>query len=255
LSVSGNEIKKYAFRPLIPDVRFLRFNIKEDLSQITNRTAGVIIETIQGDAGVRIPDKSYLEMLRQRCNETGAMLIFDEIQTGIGRTGRMFAFEHFDVIPDILTLAKALGGGLPLGAFISSKPHMAKLTNDPMLGHITTFGGNPVSCAASLAVLETIETEGLLEQVEDKGRYFESRLIHPRIKEIRRKGLMFAIEFSTPEEVYQMVQLGIERGIICFWFLSTPNSFRLAPPLNISKEDMDFACDTILECAELITKR
>ena len=169
LSVSGNEIKKYAFRPLIPDVRFLRYNNKEELPQITTNTAGVIIETIQGDAGVRIPDPDYLTMLRRRCDETGTLLIFDEIQTGIGRTGKMFAFEHFGVVPDILTLAKALGGGLPLGAFISSQDHMQKLTHEHMLGHITTFGGNPVSCAAALAVLETIEEENLLDAVEEKG--------------------------------------------------------------------------------------
>ncbi len=253
LSVSGNEVKKYAFRPLIPDVRFLRYNVMEDLSQITSNTAGVIIETIQGDAGVRIPDKEYLEQLRRRCDETGALLIFDEIQTGIGRTGKMFAFEHYGVVPDILTLAKALGGGMPLGAFISSKDHMAQLTHNPMLGHITTFGGNPVSCAAALAVLETIEDEKLLDEVEEKGAYMESKLSHPRIKEIRRKGLMFAVEFDSEEEVYQMVQLGLERGIICFWFLSTPNSFRLAPPLNISKAEMDIACETILECATQVT--
>ena len=245
LSVSGNEIKKYAFRPLLPDVRFLHFRDTNDLAQITERTACVIVEPIQGDAGVRIPDNDYMLALRQRCTETGALLIFDEIQTGIGRTGKMFAFEHYTVVPDILTSAKALGGGLPLGTFISSLDIMKSLTHDPMLGHITTFGGNPVSCAAALATLEAIEEEGLLNEVEAKGRKIESLLQHSRIKEVRRKGLMFAFEFETTEEVADIVAYCLKQGVICFWFLSCPNSFRLAPPLNISHEDIEKACKVI----------
>ncbi|MCA6074851.1 aspartate aminotransferase family protein [Fulvivirga sedimenti] len=246
LSVSGNEYKKFAFRPLLPDVRFLTFNKVEDLDKITRKTAAVIIETIQGDAGVRIPDLTFLQALRQRCDETGAILIFDEIQTGIGRTGKLFAFEHYGIIPDILTTAKALGGGLPLGAFIASYDMMQTLTHDPMLGHITTFGGNPVSCAASLATLNVVDQ--VLPQAEEKGKLFESLLQHPRVKEIRRKGLMFAIEFNTPDEVYQIVRLGIEKGIICFWFLSNPNSFRIAPPLTITDSEIREACRRIQEC-------
>ncbi|MEM9391053.1 MAG: aspartate aminotransferase family protein [Bacteroidota bacterium] len=245
LSVSGNEVKKYAYRPLLPDVRFLTFNNTAQLDQITTRTACVIIEPVQGDAGVRIPDKEYLIALRQRCDQTGALLIFDEIQTGIGRTGKLYAFEHFGVTPDLLTSAKALGGGLPIGAFISSYEIMQSLTHNPMLGHITTFGGNPVSCASALATLEVIEQEQLLPQVEQKGELIEKLLDHPKVVEIRRIGLMFAIEFGTEEEVYHIVQKCLERGVICFWFLSCPTSFRIAPPINISVEEIKKACEVI----------
>lgn len=242
LSISGNEVKKQAFRPLLPDVRFLSFNDSKDLDQITEKTACVIIEPIQGDAGVRIADQKYLQALRDRCTAVGALLIFDEIQTGIGRTGKLYAFEHFNIIPDILTTAKALGGGLPIGSFIASYEMMQTLTHEPMLGHITTFGGNPVSCAAALATLNVIEEENLLEQTENKGLLFESLLKHPKVKEARRKGLMFAIEFETAEEVAQIVKYCLENGVITFWFLSCPNSFRIAPPLTITDEEIKKAC-------------
>lgn len=245
LSVSGNEVKKQSFRPLLPDVRFIQFNNKTDLVQVTDKTACVIIEPIQGDAGVRIADHDYLQALKNRCNETGALLIFDEIQTGIGRTGKMFAFEHYGIYPDILTSAKALGGGLPIGTFISSYEIMQCLTHDPMLGHITTFGGNPVSCAAALATIEAIEEENLLSEVEAKGQLFENLLNHPRVKEIRRKGLMFAIEFETADEVFDIVKKCEDRGVICYWFLSCPNSFRIAPPLNISENEIREAAEII----------
>lgn len=245
LSVSGNETKKQAFRPLLPNVRFINFNKYDDLQQITSKTACVIIEPIQGDAGVRIAELPYLKALRDRCNEVGALLIFDEIQTGIGRTGKLFAFEHYGVVPDILTTAKALGGGLPIGAFISSLEIMQTLTYEPMLGHITTFGGNPVSCAAALATLQVIEEESLLDQVEKKGLLFETLLQHSKVKEIRRKGLMFAIEFTTTEEVAQIVKYCLENGVITFWFLSCPNSFRIAPPLNITEAEIRKACEVI----------
>lgn len=246
LSVSGNETKKFAFRPLLPDVRFINFNDLSDLNQISERTACVIIEPIQGDAGVRIPNDGYLTALRQRCTDTGTLLIFDEIQTGIGRTGKLFAFEHYDVVPDILTSAKALGGGLPLGTFVSSYDIMKSLAHGPMLGHITTFGGNPVCCASALATLEVIEEEKLLEQVEEKGQLFEDLLKHDRIKEIRRKGLMFAFEFETEDEVGQIVRSCLKKGVICFWFLSNRNSFRIAPPLTISNDEIRQACATIM---------
>ncbi|MGK7388719.1 MAG: aspartate aminotransferase family protein [Candidatus Cyclobacteriaceae bacterium M2_1C_046] len=245
LSVSGNEVKKFAFRPLLPEVRFINFNDQKDLDKISTKTAAVIIEPIQGDAGVRVPEKSYLEALRNKCDETGTMLIFDEIQTGIGRTGKMFAFEHYNVFPDILTTAKALGGGLPIGAFISSYEIMQSLTVDPMLGHITTFGGNPVSCASALATLEVIEDEQLLSKVEKKGKLFEQLLAHPKIKEVRRKGLMFAFEFDTAEEVYYVVQECLKKGVICFWFLSCPKSFRIAPPLTINETEIKESCKII----------
>lgn len=247
LSVSGNEKKKFAFRPLLPNIRFLNYDKTEELEAITHKTAAVIVEPIQGDAGVRIPTPKYLQALRSKCDETGTLLIFDEIQTGIGRTGKLYAFEHFNVVPDILTSAKALGGGLPLGAFISSREIMQTLTYEPMLGHITTFGGNPVAAASALATLEVIENEKLLGQVEEKGQLFESLLKHNKIREIRRKGLMFAIEFENEQQVYQIVDFALKKRVICFWFLSNPNSFRIAPPLNISENEIREACGVIIE--------
>ncbi|GAB3338325.1 aspartate aminotransferase family protein [Marivirga atlantica] len=247
LSVSGNETKKYAFRPLLPDVKFLKFNHLPDLEEITTKTACVLIETIQGDAGVRIPNQAYLEALRARCTEKGTMLIFDEIQTGMGRTGKLFAFEHYGITPDILCSAKALGGGLPIGAFIADKEVMRQLTFDPMLGHITTFGGNPVACAAGLATLKTITETEILSEVELKGALIEELIQHDSIQEIRRKGLMFAIEFQTEDEVYKIVEYCLDKGLICFWFLSCPNSFRIAPPLTITHDEIHKACDIINE--------
>jgi acetylornithine/succinyldiaminopimelate/putrescine aminotransferase len=250
MSVSGNEVKKMAFRPLLPDVRFIDFNVVEDLENITDRTACVILETIQGDAGVRIPSKQYMKAVRQRCDQTGALLILDEIQCGMGRTGTLFAFQQYDIVPDILTVAKAFGGGLPIGAFISSHEKMKCLTHDPMLGHITTFGGNPVCCASALATLEAIEDEQLLEQVESKGKLFEKYLKHKRIQGIRRIGLLFAIDFESEELVSRIVQEGKKRGVICYWFLSHPYSLRIAPPLTITPEQIKDSCDLILQAIE-----
>lgn len=250
LSVSGNETKKRAFRPLLPGVRFLHFNRLEDLALITTRTAAVIVEPVQGDAGVRIPDRHYLSALRQRCTETGAVLIFDEIQCGMGRTGKLFAFQHFDVAPDILTLAKAFGGGLPIGAFVSSREHMQLNTHKPMLGHITTFGGNPVCCAAADATLQVLTEGTLLNDVEQKGRRMEHWLRHPKVQEIRRIGLMLAVDFDSAERVQKIVQRALELGVICFWFLSHPYSFRLAPPLTISNAEIDDACEKIRAAIE-----
>ena len=246
LSVSGNESKKNAFRPLLPGVKFIEFNDIDGLEQITNKTAGVIIEVVQGDAGVRIPNIEYLVALREKCAEVGAMLIIDEVQTGFGRTGTFWAFEQYGIVPDILTMAKAMGGGLPIGCFASSKKLMSLLTHDPMLGHITTFGGNPVSCAASLATIEVIQEESLLESVEEKGLLFEELLVSKHIKEIRRLGLMFAIEFKDFETVQKIVEYCLEEGVICFWFLSCPNAFRIAPPLTISEEEIKKACNVIV---------
>ena len=245
LSISSNENKKYRFRPLLPDVGFLRLNNFEDLNLITQRTACVVIETIQGDAGVRIPEKKFLEALRARCIETGTLLIMDEIQSGIGRTGKLFAFEHFGVEPDILCTAKALGGGLPLGAFIAKKDYMDLFTNNPMLGHINTFGGNPMSCAAAVATIEVILEGNFLEEVERKGAKIEKLISNPAIIEVRRKGLMFAFEFETDQIVNEIVKECLENGVICFWFLSCPNSFRIAPPLTITDEEIEKACEII----------
>ena len=252
LSISGNEVKKCAFRPLLPNVRVLPFNDREALQQITEETACVIAETVQGDAGVRIPTKEYFQALRKRCDDTGALLILDEIQTGFGRTGTWFAFEHFGIQPDIVTMAKAMGGGLPLGAFVSSYEKMQTLTHDPMLGHITTFGGNPLSCAASLATVEVIEDDNLLQTVESKGRLFEKLLQHPGIKEIRRIGLMFALQFDSANTVQKIVQNCLSKGVVCFWFLSCPDSFRIAPPLTITEEEIRKACSIMLEAVNSI---
>ena len=250
LSVSGNEVKKYAFRPLLPDVHFMNFGRIEDLAHINHHTAAVIIEPIQGDAGVRVPTQAYMDALRQKCNETGAMLIFDEVQTGFGRTGTLFAFEHFNVVPDILTMAKGMGGGMPIGAFVSSYEHMQKLSFDPMLGHITTFGGHPVNCAAAHANLQVILEEKLLDGVETKGALIEKLIDHPSIIEIRRKGLMFAIEFDREERVQRIVDRCIEKGVITYFFLSCRESFRLAPPLNVSMADLELGCKLIKEAIE-----
>ncbi|MCE2713119.1 MAG: aspartate aminotransferase family protein [Cryomorphaceae bacterium] len=251
MSVSGNEVKKQAYRPLLPDVRFLTFNEKSCLSQITERTAGVIIETIQGDAGVRIPDRSFLQALRDRCDETGSMLIFDEIQCGMGRTGKNFAFEHFGVIPDILTLGKALGGGMPIGAVVSSKEKLWEFTYEPMLGHITTFGGHPVICAAGAACLDVLKNEIDLKEVERLGAILESIVgTNKEIREVRRIGMMFAFDMESFERVEKVVKRCLEKGIISFWFLSHPYSFRLSPPLNITEDQIRMAGRLILEAIE-----
>jgi acetylornithine/succinyldiaminopimelate/putrescine aminotransferase len=250
LSVSGNETKKSAFRPLLPDVRFIDFNSSKDLAQITERTACLIMETIQGDAGVRIPDPGYMVEVRKRCDETGTLLILDEIQCGMGRTGPLFAFERFGIVPDILTIGKAFGGGLPIAAFIASHEMMQSFTHDPMLGHITTFGGNPVCCASALATLEVLTEGSLLADVERKGQLFEQLLRHPQIREIRRAGLLFAIDFDSAERVNRMVMKGKELGVICYWFLSHPNSFRIAPPLTITDEEIKESCELILKAID-----
>lgn len=250
LSVSGNETKKKAFRPLLPAVRFMDYNTPADLDMITCQTAAVIIETIQGDAGVRIPSVDYLKLLRKKCHDTGAQLILDEIQCGMGRTGTLFAFEQFGIVPDILTIGKAFGGGLPIGAFISSKEKMNLLTHHPMLGHITTFGGNPVCCASAFATLQVIEEEKILPTVEAKGRLIEKLLSHPKIKEVRRIGMMFAFDFDCEERVTRIVNQCKENGVIGYWFLSNPHSFRLAPPLTITEDEIHLACTVILNAIE-----
>ncbi|MEX2485898.1 MAG: aspartate aminotransferase family protein [Brumimicrobium sp.] len=247
LSVSGNESKKKPFQPLLPNVHFIEHNSLEDLSKITENTAAVIIEPVQGDAGVRQADSVYLQALRLRCNKTGTLLIFDEIQCGIGRTGKLFAFNHSNVTPDILTLGKALGGGMPIGAFISSYENMKLLSHDPILGHITTFGGHPVVCAAATACLDVMTSEINYQNIEEKGQFIENTLSkHPKVLAVRRVGLMFAIDMKSDEIVAKVVKSCLEQGVISFWFLSHPNSFRLSPPLNISKKETKIAVDIIL---------
>lgn len=239
MSVSANETKKIAFRPLLPDVDFIHLNELEDLERITTRTAGVILEPIQGDAGVRQATAPFLQALRKRCDEVGALLIFDEIQCGMGRSGKLFAFEHSGVVPDILTLGKALGGGLPIGAFISSYEKMQVLTENPMLGHITTFGGNPVVNAAAWGTLEVFEQEIDFSAVEEKGALLENYLTEiDEIIKIRRVGMMYACDMVSFERVEKVVNRLLELGVISFWFLSHPYSFRLSPPLTITKDEI-----------------
>jgi acetylornithine/succinyldiaminopimelate/putrescine aminotransferase len=251
MSVSGNEVKKQAFRPLLPDVRFLQHNEIAELNQITTKTAGVIIETVQGDAGVRIPSINFMLALRQRCTNVGALLIFDEIQCGMGRTGSLFAFEKFNVVPDILTLGKALGGGMPIGAVVSSHENLWEFTYNPMLGHITTFGGHPVICAAGNAFLEILTTEVDFLEVERLGALLESLISsNKEIKEVRRIGMMFAFDMESFERVEKVVKRCLEKGLISFWFLSHPYSFRLSPPLTITEQEIHLAAKIILESIE-----
>lgn len=239
LSVSANELKKSPFRPLLPDVYFIELNNFDQLHQIDSKTAGVILETIQGDAGVRQATADYLTALRKRCDEVGCLLIFDEIQCGMGRSGKMFAFEHSGVVPDILTLGKALGGGLPIGAFISNSEKMKVLSHNPMLGHITTFGGNPVINAAAWGTLEVFRDEIDFSEVERKGQLLENYLQEiDEILEIRRVGMMFACDMINEDRVAKVVDKLLEYGLISFWFLSHPYSFRLSPPLTISEAEI-----------------
>lgn len=248
LSISGNEIKKQAFRPLLPDVRFLRHNELSDLLQITSKTAGVILETIQGDAGVRESSTEFLIALRNRCTEVGAKLIFDEIQCGMGRAGSNFAFERSGVVPDILTLGKALGGGLPIGVLISSHENLNEFTHNPMLGHITTFGGNPVIAASANAFLEVLTSEVDYKEVNRLGQMLVDLISNEKeIKAIRRVGMMFAFDMESFERVEKVVKRCLELGLISFWFLSHPYSFRLSPPLTITEEEIRKAADIIVK--------
>jgi acetylornithine/succinyldiaminopimelate/putrescine aminotransferase len=253
MSVSHNEFKKFQFRPLLPNIHFIKFNVESEFSNIDTQTACVIVEPIQGDAGVRIPDVNYLKNLKAHCQKVGALLIFDEIQTGFGRTGKMFAFEHYDVVPDILTIAKGFGGGMPIGAFIASHELMNNLTFNPPLGHITTFGGHPVCCAAALANIKVLEEDSIIANVEKKGQLIESMLVSESIVEIRRKGLFFAIEMENAEIVSKVVLLCKESGLLSFWFLSNPNSFRIAPPLIVSESEIKKACSIIMEAIQVAT--
>ena len=252
MSVSASEVKKQKFRPLIPGVEFIEFNSIEALDAIDEQTAGVIIEPIQGDAGVRIPGQEFMTALRKRCNQTGAKLIFDEVQTGMGRTGKLFAFEHYGIVPDILTLAKGLGGGLPIGAFIASNGMMQLLSDNPMLGHITTFGGNPVCAASALATLNIISEPIFLESIEPKGKLLEQELQHPEVKAIRRKGLMLAIELQNEDKVNRLIEYCLEHGVVIYWFLSTRNSFRISPPLTITEEEIKEAGSVVINGLNLL---
>jgi acetylornithine/succinyldiaminopimelate/putrescine aminotransferase len=247
MSVTGSEHFKNSYRPLLPDVRHLRYNELTDLELITERTAAVIVETVQGEAGVRVPAPGYLPALRQRCTEVGALLILDEIQCGYGRTGTMWAFEQFGIEPDILVCAKGMGGGMPIGAFISSTEIMAGFKSNPILGHCTTFGGHPVSCAAALATLRVIQEEKLAEGVAEKAARFRRQLVHPAIREVRGCGLLMAVEFASFAVLKPIIDYALaHEGILTDWFLFCDNSLRLAPPLTISDGEIDAACAALL---------
>jgi acetylornithine/succinyldiaminopimelate/putrescine aminotransferase len=209
------------------------------------------VETIQGEAGVVLPQNNFLKILREHCTEAGALLVVDEIQCGFGRTGKLFAFEHYDFVPDILCLAKGMGGGMPIGAFISSKEIMNVLTNNPILGHITTFGGHPVCCAAGLATLKILLEEKLIDEVEIKEKLFRELLKHPKIKSLNGKGLLLSIEFESFEQNKKIIDKCIEKGVITDWFLFNKHSMRIAPPLIITEKEIEFACQIMIECIEM----
>jgi len=242
LSIQGSEDYKSAFRPLIPDTWQAGFNNPDSLDIIDSKTASVIIEPVQGEGGIITPANDFLGLVRKKCNETGALLVFDEIQTGFGRIGYMFATDRFRVVPDIILLAKALGGGLPLGAFISSPEIMMSLMSNPVLGHITTFGGHPVCCAAGMESMKVIVDEGLIENCRLRSEQFRNDLKHELITEIRGEGLMLAVRLGNTSQVRYAVQKAPEFGLILDYFLFCDDSFRIAPPLTISKEEVDMAC-------------
>lgn len=255
MSVCGAESQNRAFRPLIPGVKFIEFNSEPDIHKISKNTAGVILETIQGGAGFIVPENDYLLKVRKRCDEVGALLILDEIQTGIGRTGKLFGFENYNIIPDILILGKGLGGGMPIGAFISSAETMSKLKQNPKLGHITTFGGHPVIAAAALATLTEIITSKLTKEVLEKEKLFRKLLQHKSIKEIRGKGLMLAIIMSKPDITSEIILRALKRGLLLFWLLFEGRAIRITPALTISNNEIKKGCKILIEIIEEVNLR
>jgi len=250
LSIGGGEYFKQAYRPLLPDIRQITHGDLADIQKITHKTAAVVIEVVQGEAGVLTASHAYWEALRAHCSKVGALLIFDEIQTGFGRTGKLWAFEHYGIVPDVLLLAKGMGGGMPIGAFVSSAAIMQVFTENPVLGHITTFGGNPVCCAAALANLNIIEGEKLYADAQEKGKLFEKLLIHPKIKNIRYLGLHMAVEFENFDVLKQIIAKTLQAGVLTDWFLFNDCSLRIAPPLIITEAQIHEACAVILASLE-----
>ncbi len=251
MSPDGGGEWRAPFEPLLPEVGWLAFNDFEGLERVTEEAACVIVEPVQGEAGVRLPSPGFLAALRRRCDEVGALLVFDEIQTGMGRCGSLFAFEKYGVVPDIMCVAKAFGGGMPLGAFISSRETMGLLSHDPALGHITTFGGHPVCCAAGLAALEVLLGEGLIDGVEAKGALYEELLAgHPAVREIRRAGLLMAVELGDSGRMYRVMELFRERGILSDWFLFCDTAFRISPPLVVTEAEIRESCEIIVQCLD-----
>jgi len=254
MSIMGFEERKRAYRPLIPDIKFIEFNNIEDISIITNKTAGVIVETIQGGAGFILPEKNYLKKLKQKCDEVGALLILDEIQPGIGRTGKLFAFEHFDIIPDILVYGKGLGGGFPIGALTTRKKYMALFKQNPILGHITTFGGHPVIAAAAHSNLKETLSSNIMSKIEEKENLIRRILKHKLIIEIRGKGLMLALILKKPDLTKKLVEGCLDNGLILFYLLFEPKAVRITPPLTISKNEIKKGCKIILSELDKIEK-
>ena len=247
LSVSGNEFHKREFRPLLPMISFIEFNNEEEFSKITEKTACVIAETIQGAAGFLTPSQDYFKNLKKRCEEVGALLILDEIQPGFGRTGKLFSFEHYDMVPDILVMGKGMGGGVPVGAFMSSAEIMKSLQHSPKLGHITTFGGNPLIAAASYATLKEVLESGLMNEVDEKEKLFRELLVHPKIKKVNGRGLMLAVELESPDYTLVVAKKCMEKGLVVFWQLYRNEFMRISPPLTISKEEIKKGCEIIIE--------
>ena len=254
LSLMGFEERKSAFRPLLPDVKFIHFNKAQDLTQITEKTAAVVLETIQGGAGFLVPQENYLEHLRQRCDETGTLLILDEIQPGFGRTGKLFAFEHYDCVPDILVMGKGMASGLPVGGFTASEKMMNSLKENPILGHITTFGGNAVIAAACLATLKELTKNQLIEETLEKEKLFRSLLVHSLIKEVRGKGLMLALILENAELANELVLQAAKNRLILFWLLFEPRAVRITPPLTIAEDEIRQGCKQIISILDSCKK-
>ncbi len=253
LSIMGNEEFKNNFRPLLPDTRLIEYNNFQDIDLITKKTAAIVIESFQAEAGIVLPSEGYIKAVKKKCDEVGALMIVDEVQTGFGRTGTFFGFEQHGITPDIITLAKGMGGGMPIGAFISRKEIMNKLTHHPVLGHITTFGGNAVTCAASLACLEEIKDNQLLENVKSTSNIFLEKLTHPEIIETRGIGFFLCVEFKDQAFNFAVIKKCIEKGVITDWFLFNDKCLRIAPPLNLDKETAFDCCNKILEAINEIS--
>ncbi|MBW7870956.1 MAG: aspartate aminotransferase family protein [Flavobacteriia bacterium] len=246
LSLAGREEKKRAFRPLLPMIDFIEFNSEADLNKITRKTAGVVVETIQGAAGFRVPENDYLKKLKNRCEEVGALLILDEIQPGFGRTGKLFAFQHYDMIPDVLVMGKGMAGGMPVGAFTASAEMMDCLSHHPSLGHVTTFGGNPVIAAAALAVLDELTEGPWMGQIDQKEKLFRQLLVHPKIKEVHGRGLMLAPELESSDYAIKVAERCMENGLIIFWLMYSIYNLRITPPLTISEDEIREGCEILL---------
>lgn len=254
MSIMGFEERKQIFRPLIPDVDFITFNNEEDINKITERTAGIVLETIQGGAGFIQPTNDFLKKVRERCNETGTLMILDEIQPGFGRTGKLFGFENYNVVPDVIIIGKGMGGGMPVGAFTASAEMMDLLSHDPKLGHITTFGGHPVIAAACLATLQEITETDIMAQALEKEKLFRKLLVHPLIKEVRGKGLMLAAMTESADITNEVILRCHKKGLILFWLLFEGTAIRITPPLTISEKEIKEGCGIIIEVMDELLK-